>query len=155
MVLILAILLFICYNVFIVWKYKTIPQSLSATVYIASPTLFSSMMGIEAILMLLPWFNQSTLGVLPYASTICLVICASAPLFKESFHKTIHYTSAILALIGILLWIIIDFNGWWLATAVVPAGLTLWSKYSTGKLIYVYWFELWAFLLLSLILLIK
>lgn len=146
--LILAIAFFVFYNVFIIHKYKTVPVSLSETSYIASPTWFSSFIGTEAILLLAPWLAKTSLAIFPYWATICLVVCASAPLFKEKQHKCVHYTSAILALIGFLAWIVMDCSTLWLLTALIPIGLTVFYKADR----YVYWFEIWAFLLLGALL---
>lgn len=146
---ILAVILFIAYNVFILTKYRTIPVSLSETSYIASPTWFSSVIGTETILLLVPWLDNSPEPILPYLSSIALVVCASSPLFKESFHKTTHYISALVALAGIILWMAIHANPLWWTSLVVLAGLIVWKKEQ-----FVYWTELWAFAALSGILLV-
>ena len=145
--LILALALFVAYNAYVIGHYRTIPVSLSETSYIASPTLFSGFIGTEALLYLAPWLDKSGLGLLPYAGTISLAVCASAPLFRESFHKRIHYVSGVVAFTAVLLWVALDRSPWWLATAIVPAGLTAWKRDNL-----VYWLECWACLLLGLLL---
>lgn len=141
---ILAVILFVAYNVFILAKYKTIPVSLSETSYIASPTWFSSVIGIETILLLIPWVNNSPEPILPYMSSMALVVCASSPLFKESFHRTTHYISALIALFGIILWMAIHAHPLWWLSLIPLLGMIIWKKKQ-----FVYWTELWAFVALS------
>lgn len=146
--LLLALTLFAIYNIGICWKFKKIPVSLSETSYILSPTCFSSLVGIEALLLIMPWLEKSNGWLLPYFSTISLIVCSSAPLFKEPFHKTIHYISAMAALAGVLCWLYLNVSWPWIYTLAVPVFATIYRPKE-----YVYWVELWAFLLLNLILL--
>lgn len=140
--------LFLMYNLHMICKFKTIPVSISDTVYMESPTLFSCFIGIESVLLLVPWLQHSEYQILPYLSIISLIVCSSAPLFKEPFHGPIHYISAIIGFLFILMWILI-YAGWIWLLGMLGAILIL----SVLKpQCWVYWSELVVFISLVLLL---
>ena len=152
--IVIAIIIFIGYNIFTVAKYN-IPQSLSMTYYLLKDEseklkiLFPAMMYLVVALIMPAWLTiseGSPFQFLAFLAPASLLFVGTAPAFMSSpLENKVHSISAILAAVFSILWICLVTPYWltipiWLGYIALFAILT-----STYKTSYIYWLEMVAF----------
>jgi hypothetical protein len=112
--------------------------------------LFPIMMVSMAGLLLPAWLTLSVGSTFQFTAFLAaagIMFTGMAPAFKSSnLENTVHMTSAIIAAIFALLWIILVANLWWVI--VLWLGVTILMAVLTNsiKSSYIYWLEFVAFM---------
>ena len=152
---IVAFLLYLVYNGIALGLFG-VPQSLSMTFYLFQEKkkwtrIFFPIMMISIAFLLLPaWLEISVLSSLQFLSFLAaagIMFVGAAPAFKSSgLENIVHMTSAIVAAIFALLWVILVSKLWWviLVWSAIIGLIMLVTK--TVKSSYIYWLETIAFM---------
>lgn len=134
----------LAYTVYVCYRQKGIPESLSATYYLLEGHgwLTQLVFILTGFLLLPGWLAESveSLQFLAFLACASLVFVGCAPMFKLPLEGAVHYTSAAVCCISSVLWVIlmgyyptviccafIGFMGyvrfgqymWWLEMAVI------------------------------------
>lgn len=149
--LILFIIISLIYNLYIIFKYKTMPVSLSETSYILGgfKRYWFSAYCITTVMLILPLLlitipeNLAFLGFLMCGG---LLFAGLSPMFKNGMDKTIHYTSSMFSFIIFIIFMIFIMGWFYLALYVwLLALLTLCKKEC-----YVYFAEILVYIFIIL-----
>ena len=152
---IIAFLLYLVYNG-VVLRLFGIPKSLSMTFYLFQEKkkwtrIFFPIMMISIAFLLLPaWLEISALSSLQFLAFLAaagILFVGAAPAFKSSnLENTVHMTSAIVAAIFAILWVVLVSKLWWviLVWSAITGLIMLVTK--TVKSSYIYWLETIAFM---------
>lgn len=143
----LVLLVSIIYNLYIIIKYKKIPESLSETSYIMGGNkiyLFTGYCFLICILILPVLFNITPINfqVIPFIFCGGLLFAGCSPLFKNGLDKIVHYSSAIIAFIAFIIYSIFCIPWYFSICYIITLGLLCIWKYKN----YVYWAEQLALL---------
>ena len=105
-----------------------IPESLSATYYLLGKQgwLFSVYMSVVSVALYVTWFPlcEPSYQCLPFLSCASLLFVAAAPAFRLELEGRVHYGSAIVCCVCVVLWQILE--GLW--------DVTLWFAWIGGML---------------------
>lgn len=142
--LLFCLLITLIYNIYILIKYKKIPQSLSETSYLLGGNkryLFTIYCFIISFC-LLPILLEitTTLQFIPVIFCVGLLFSGCSPLFREGIDRIVHYSSAYIAFAAYICYIIFCMGWWWLLGYVVILGILCLWKYKC----YVYFAEMLA-----------
>lgn len=152
--IIIATLIFIAYNAFILIKYK-VPESLSMTYYLLKDSskklkfLFPIMMYLVVVFIMPAWITLSegsSFQFLAFLAPASILFVGTAPAFLSSnLENMVHQVSAYIAAAFSILWICLVTPYWWvifiwLTIAALASALT-----RTYKTSYIYWLEMIAF----------
>lgn len=151
----IAFMIFLMYNITSLVKFN-MPKSLSMTFYYWKEEtswkrfLFPIMMVSMAGLLLPAWLTLSVGSAFQFTAFLAaagILFTGMAPAFKSSdLENAVHMTSAIIAAIFALLWIILVANLWWIIliwTATVAFMIYLTNSFKSS---YIYWLEFIAFM---------
>lgn len=146
--LIITFLCFSAYNIEVLSKFG-IPESVSATSYLFNEKngkhwWFTIICFIVSFGLFGPWIeiSKESYQFLVFLTCGGIIFAGCSPFFRESFHKTIHYTSGILAFICCVAWLLLSGYGTLLG---VMAILCLLILISIGFKYYVYVVEIIGF----------
>lgn len=136
--------IFVAYNIYILYRFW-IPESLSETSYLlgSKKWMFSLVCVLFTLIVLPPWLSQSE----PNTELLSFIACGGiafaglTPMYRESFQKNIHYTSAIISAISMIAWMI--FNE---PILIALLGVLFIIPTAFKPKSYVYWFELESFI---------
>lgn len=113
--IILLIIITVAYNTYAIIINKGIPESLSSTSYVFLENnkkyyYFSIYCILTAAILLPIWLNASIeeWKFLVFLTCYEIIFAGVTPFFREDFHKSIHYTAGILAVITYILWMILS-----------------------------------------------
>lgn len=152
---IIAFLLYLVYNGVVLGAFG-VPKSLSMTFYLFQEKkkwarIFFPIMMISTAFLLLPaWLEISALSSLQFLAFLAaagILFVGAAPAFKSSnLENTVHMTSAIVAAIFAILWVVLVSKLWWviLVWSAITGLIMLVTK--TVKSSYIYWLETIAFM---------
>lgn len=149
--ILISFTVFLLYNIVSIALFN-VPPSLSETFYLYKEKnpylkfLFPIMMCTCAFLLLPAWLSiPSTFQFLAFLAPAGIIFTGMAPMFKVSLEKAVHSTSAIIAAVASLLWIILVAKMWYiiLIWLFIITILAITSK--TYKNI-TYWLEIIAFM---------
>lgn len=114
--------LVICYILFMIFKTKHIPESVSDTYYKGAGYWFTIIMFIASFLIIIGMLNMTEGSYLQFVSFFTgagMALVGAAPNFKTG-ERLVHYTGASVLLFGSQIWLIIFGNPWvlliWLST---------------------------------------
>lgn len=150
-----AFVIYACYNTIALSMFG-IPESLSMTFYLFKErkkwlrVWFPLMMISMAFLLMPAWLTlsiNSPFQFLAFLAPSAIMFTGAAPAFKTGeLENTVHMTSAIIAAITALLWVILVTHLWQviLLWAIVVVIIMFTNK--TIKTSYIYWLETIAFL---------
>ena len=143
---IIILLITLLYNIYIIIKYKKIPESLSETSYLLGGNkryLFTWYCVIISFC-LLPVLLETTvtLQFLPFLFCGGLLFAGCSPLFKEGLDKPIHYIFSILAFIAYIFYMIFCMGWIWLIGYLMALSVLCAIKWKS----YIYWAEIIAVL---------
>lgn len=154
LILTFNLLIFIIYNVYILKEFG-VPESLSETTYLLKDKywIFTLLCFITSFTLLPLWLgvcNNHNFDFLKFFSLGSLLFVGSTPFFKESLQKQIHYTSAIICFISIILWF---FMQNFLTYIMIYILLAIFSSFIVKKENYIYIAEiiLWFIIIIFLI----
>lgn len=152
--LILFIIISLIYNLFIIFKYKTIPVSLSETSYILGgfKRYWFSAYCITTVMLILPLLLMTIPEKLAF---LCFLMCGGlmfaglSPMFKNGMDKTIHYIASILSFVIFIILMIFVIGWLYLALYIWLLALLILCK----KECYVYFAEMliYVFIILFII----
>lgn len=151
--IILNLIIFIIYNIFIIRNFN-IPESLSETTYLMGNKywLFPLICGLFVFTILPIWFGilPSSYGYIKFFSCIGLLFVGATPFFKKEFDGRIHYTAAIISLLGFISWFLLNGLYIWIIVDII---LFICSILILDKKNFVYYGEVivWITLLIYLI----
>lgn len=152
---VIAFCIYLVYNIAALSLFG-VPKSLSMTYYLFkekwswSRCLFPIMMLSMAGLLMPAWIEMSTntnFQFLAFLAAAGIIFTGAAPAFKSSeLEQSVHMTSAVVAAICALLWVILVPHLWyvilaWFVVFAVAAYFT-----HTVKTSFIYWLETVAFL---------
>lgn len=110
-ILALCLIIFMVYNGMVIKKYG-IPESISSTTYMLGNYYWIfTLMCYSTTFMLLPlWLNihSDQYEILKFLSMASLLFVGSTPFFREALQKEVHYTSAMMCFISVVLWFILE-----------------------------------------------
>jgi hypothetical protein len=151
----IAFMIFLMYNITSLIKFNT-PSSLSMTFYYWKEEtkwkrlLFPIMMISMAGLLLPAWLTLSASSPFQFTAFLAaagIMFTGSAPAFKSSdLENSVHMTSAIVAAIFALLWIILVTKLWWIIVIWFIASMLMALLTNSIKSSYIYWLEFVAFM---------
>ena len=114
--------LVICYTLFMIFKTKHIPESVSDTYYEGAGNWFTIVMFIAALLVIIGMLDMTEGSYLQFVSFFTgagMALVGAAPKFKTGERLT-HYLGAGTLLVGSQIWLILFGNPWvlliWLST---------------------------------------
>lgn len=114
--------LVICYILFMIFKNKHIPDSVSDTYYEGAGSWFTIIMFIASFLVIIGMLNMTEGSYLQFVSFFTgagMALVGAAPKFKTG-EEIVHYLGASVLLFGSQLWLLIFGNPWvlliWLST---------------------------------------
>ena len=142
---IIILLITLLYNIYIIIKYKKIPESLSETSYLLGGNkryLFTGYCFIISICLLPILLEISILQFLPFIFCGGLLFAGCSPLFKEGLDKPIHYIFSILAFIAYIFYMIFCMGWIWLIGYLMALSVLCAIKWRS----YIYWAEIIAVL---------
>lgn len=152
---IVAFLLYLVYNGVVLGGFG-VPKSLSMTFYLFQEKkkwtrIFFPIMMISTAFLLLPaWLEISALGSLQFLAFLAaagIMFVGAAPAFKSSdLENTVHMTSAIVAAIFALLWVVLVSKLWWVILIWLAILGLIMLVTKTVKSSYIYWLETIAFM---------
>ena len=132
------------------------PKSLSMTFYYWKDEtswkrfLFPIMMVSMAGLLLPAWLTLSVGSAFQFTAFLAaagILFTGTAPAFKSSdLENTVHMTSAVVAAIFAILWIILVANLWWIILIWAAAVAFMIYLTNSFKSSYIYWLEFIAFM---------
>lgn len=149
-----AILLFVIYNIVALMLFG-VPKSLSTTYYLFKEredclkALFPVTITLICLLLMPCWLeisNGSPWQFTAFLGAGSLLFVAFAPAFKANYlEKRVHETSAYVAALFSLLWIIMVTPFWYIILIVlgIVSTIAIWTK--TWKTGLIYWLEMVAF----------
>ena len=151
----IAFFIYLIYNG-ITLKLFGVPQSLSMTFYLLQEKknwtrIFFPIMMVGMAFLLLPAWLEISVGslfqFLAFLTVTGIIFVGAVPTFKSSdLENTVHMTSAIVAAIFAILWVILVSKLWWtIVLWIATLGLTMWLT-KTIKSSYIYWLETIAFM---------
>ena len=110
-VLLFNLFIFLVYNIYTLIEYG-IPESLSETTYLFGSKhnwLFTLLCFVVSFCLLPIWLSvDSNFEFLKFLSIAPLLFVGVTPYFKDGIQKPIHYTSAIISFISVLLWFLMN-----------------------------------------------
>jgi hypothetical protein len=152
---IIAFLLYLVYNGVALGLFG-VPNSLSMTFYLFQEKkkwtrIFFPIMMISMAFLLLPaWLEISALGSLQFLAFLAaagIMFVGAAPAFKSSdLENTVHMTSAIVAAIFAILWVVLVSKLWWVILVWLAVLGLIMLVTKTVKSSYIYWLETIAFM---------
>ena len=155
-VLLFNLFIFLAYNIYTLIEYG-IPESLSETTYLFGNKhnwLFTLLCFVVSFCLLPIWLSVDfNFDFIKFLSIAPLLFVGVTPYFKEGIQKTIHYTSAIISFISILLWFLMNgLYNWLIGMSIIFIILEL----LFDKTKYVYYLEIvvWLSLIMYLLSLI-
>ena len=108
------------------------------------------MMISMAFLLLPAWLEISALGSLQFLAFLAaagIMFVGAAPAFKSSdLENTVHMTSAIIAAIFAILWVVLVSKLWWVILVWLAVLGLIMLVTKTVKSSYIYWLETIAFM---------
>ena len=151
----IAFFIYLIYNG-ITLKLFGVPKSLSMTFYLLQDKknwtrIFFPIMMVGMAFLLLPAWLEISVGspfqFLAFLTVTGIIFVGAVPTFKSSdLENTVHMTSAIVAAIFAILWVILVSKLWWtIVLWIATLGLTMWLT-KTIKSSYIYWLETIAFM---------
>ena len=151
----IAFFIYLIYNG-ITLKLFGVPKSLSMTFYLLQEKknwtrIFFPIMMVGMAFLLLPAWLEISVGslfqFLAFLTVTGIIFVGAVPTFKSSdLENTVHMTSAIVAAIFAILWVILVSKLWWtIVLWIATLGLTMWLT-KTIKSSYIYWLETIAFM---------
>lgn len=151
----IAFTIYLIYNG-VVLKLFGVPKSLSMTFYLLQEKknwtrIFFPIMMVSMAFLLLPAWLEISIGssfqFLAFLTVTGIIFVGAVPTFKSSdLENTVHMTSAIVAAIFAILWVILVSKLWWtIILWIGTLGLTMWLT-KTIKSSYIYWLETIAFM---------
>ena len=155
--IIIALILFLIYNIYYIYS-KGLPENLSSTYYDLK-WLFPVTIGICGVLTMITWLSALEGSPWQFTGFLCplaIFFMCAAPDFKKfgliyKVHSIGSYIGALMAVLSI----IFIFNSWpvliivFLGISLIALGLKSWKR------CYIYWIELWIFLSIFIVLLLK
>lgn len=156
LILVFNLLIFITYNVYILKEFG-VPESLSETTYLLKDKhwIFTLLCFITTFTLLPLWFgvcNNHNFDFLKFFSLGSLLFVGATPFFKESLQRQIHYISAIVCFVSIILWFFLQHLLLYIAVYII---LFIFSMFIFKKENYVYvaeiilWFMIIIFLMMQ------
>lgn len=152
---IVAFLLYLVYNGVALGLFG-VPKSLSMTFYLFQEKkkwtrIFFPIMMISMAFLLLPaWLEISALSSLQFLAFLAaagIMFVGAAPAFKSSdLENTVHMTSAIVAAIFAILWVVLVSKLWWVILVWLAIIGLIMLVTKTVKSSYTYWLETIAFM---------
>lgn len=131
-----------------------VPESLSETTYLLKSkywlfTLLCVFISFSLMPLWLNIYDNNQFEFLKFFALSSLLFVGSTPFFKESIQKTIHYSSAIMCFLSVILWFISQnlFLYIILFFILMICGLCLFNK---KKYVYIAEISLWFIILLFL-----
>lgn len=128
--LITLLTLTLCYNITAIVINKGIPESISDTAYIYNNHcgkyyLFTIYCLLTSVLLFPVWITLSmeSIQCLCFLSCSGIIFAGVTPFFKESYQKTLHYTSGILAMVSYILWVCL--SGYWCLLGIQLCAIVL------------------------------
>lgn len=144
--LISMLVIFVAYNIYILYRFG-IPESLSETSYLLGKNkwMFSIVCVLFTLVVLPPWIGASIVNTEFLTLFACggIAFAGLTPMYRESFQKTIHYTSAIISSICMVIWM--AFND---PSLILMLGVLFIVPTAFKPKSYVYWFELESFIVI-------
>ena len=157
----IIICVFIAFFIYLIYNGVTlklfgVPKSLSMTFYLLQEKknwtrIFFPIMMVGMAFLLLPAWLEISVGslfqFLAFLTVTGIIFVGAVPTFKSSdLENTVHMTSAIVAAIFAILWVILVSKLWWtIVLWIATLGLTMWLT-KTIKSSYIYWLETIAFM---------
>lgn len=140
----ILILISVLYNVCIIIKYKTIPESLSETSYLLDNyrwlfTLYCYFVCLCLLILLLP-ITKENITFIPFLFCGGLMFAGASPLYKQGMDRKVHYITAFLSFGSFLLYIFLQMGGIWIIPYLLCLGLFCIIKPNS----YVYFAEILA-----------
>lgn len=155
--IITAIILFLIYNIYYIYS-KGLPENLSSTYYDLK-WIFPVIIGICGGLTMISWLNALEGSPWQFTGFLCPVaifFMCSAPDFKKfgliyKVHSIGSYIGALIAILSI----IFIFNSWEVLLIMLLGIILMALGSKSWKRCYIYWIELWIFLSIFVVILLK
>lgn len=152
-----ALILFLIYNLYYIFS-KGIPENLSSTYY-GLGWVFPVTIGICGVLTMASWLDTLEGSPWQFTGFLCptaIFFMCAAPDFKKfgliyKVHSMGSYIGALIAILSI----IFIFNSWQVLLLVLLGIILMVLGSKTWKRCYIYWIELWIFLSVFVVLLLK
>ena len=153
--ILVALAIYTFYNVFALGMFG-VPKSLSTTFYLFEERkswlriLFPIMMISVAFLLMPAWLElsiNSSFQFLAFLAPSAIIFTGAAPAFKRNeLENVVHTTSAIMAAITALLWVVLVAHLWQVILLWTGVIIMVMFISRTVKTSYIYWLETIAFL---------
>lgn len=145
-ILYFIVIISLIYNLYVLLKYKKIPESLSETSYLFGNnrylfTVYCLLIGLCLLILLLPLTNIN-LQFIPFIICIGLIFSGFSPFYKKGLDRKIHYIFAFLSFGMFILYIFLHVGWYWIIPYLIGIIILCFLNFKS----YVYFAEILALL---------